>query len=215
MTSKDAAIHIHELNLRRLIGGNIRHLYQVGFYAGQIQRLIKADATALFEEMKAAFMRSIELGNSDAEPSDPDRLPLYLEDITAGLANGACYPVTEVPPSSTRESLNPLRVYGHKLPKWLVMKLKVRYRGMAQNMAFQCAVESIPGVENFFQSGFDHWGKDQTGELLVTEPYDWSPHKEGVMRHFSQNMGARYRICKHPFHHQKTTRIEIGQFRAV
>src|ERR1019366_4603395 len=107
MTYKDAAIDLHELNLRRLAAGNVRHLYQIGFYAEQVQRLIKADTTLLFEDIKAAFIRSIELGNCDAEFSDPDRLPVYLEDISAGLANGAYYPVAVVHPSNTTGSLNP------------------------------------------------------------------------------------------------------------
>jgi hypothetical protein len=186
-------------------------LYPGAFFAGQVQQLIRLEPSVMFNEIKAAFLERIR-GTDDAVLAEPDRLPLYMVDVTAGLEIGANYPVTTVRAGQTARQLNPLAVTWHHFPGWLRARLRWRFGPRVELLdGFSRIVSSIRGM-NLFESCFDHWGSDRTDRIFISEPYNYSTHDEEAIREFCETVKARYRIRPHPFHHPNTTRIEMGMF---
>jgi hypothetical protein len=200
MTSKQIAERLYKLTLKRIEDDeddDHAYLYQSGFFGGQVLKLLGNDAQTMYNQMKDAFL---------AAPAPENDLSLYLDDISAGIQNGAEFPLTKLKAGNTIKSLNPLVTVWHRIPPWMVARLKVKYRGLAQLDALQSAVQSV-SKGSFFGGPFDHWG--MTGTTFVSEPYDWSDYKHDIMKRFAESIGASCRLASIPYWHQRTQRVEI------
>jgi len=205
MTNMDRAMILLRKTLECQCAGS-PYLYRNAFYAGQVSKVIKTPVSIWFNEFRAAFLMGIE-GTADAELAAPDRLPLYLEDVTAGLANGAKFPLNRVHEGQTIKDLNPLAVVWHEFPPWFVALMRRVYGKQTHPLTgFSRIRAGIPGIDTP-GSVFDHWGR--TGNLLVTEPYDYHSSDGDTLKAFCAKIGANFRLAPVPFHHQKTQRIEI------
>jgi hypothetical protein len=205
-TSIELAVDLLCANWNDLLIVGKADLYESGFFCGQIQKLTQISEETLFGQIKAAFLQSIE-STIYANEAAPDRLESYTADIRAGLKAGAQFPITTIRKGATIQSLNPLAVKWHSFPPWLTAKLRKLYGAKVHPLdGFSRVTAGIPGADQL-GGVFDHWGS--CGDLFVSEPYDYDPSDDETLEAFCTKVGAGFRIAPVPYHHWKTTRVEI------
>jgi hypothetical protein len=229
MDYQATAINVHRLNLDRL-RDSPGLLYDVAFFAGQVQHLLECETSDLFNEMKAAFEAFYEAYCE--ESGEYINIELYMDDITKGLEIGALYPVSKLIPGKRfqnnflvkkgtkgnpleeaqriTEECNPLYVEHGIVPYWMMLEIQ---RQLKKNTTMRDALADLiyfrfPRSPDYHFYFLDHWGRDRTKKIFVTEPYNLDEERVNI---FCRKMGAAYRLGPHAYHHPHTTRVEIFQ----